>query len=64
MANHDWFFGSNEIELVRSSQVSGNLVDTLYEIADELEASELIRAKVKKAMTYPVILLVVAIGAT
>jgi type II secretory pathway component PulF len=37
------------------------LVDTLYEIADELEASELIRAKVKKAMTYPIILLVVAI---
>lgn len=64
MMNHDWFFGTNEIELVRSSQVSGNLVDTLYEIADELEASELIRAKVKKAMTYPIILLVVAIGAT
>lgn len=64
MTNHDWFFGTNEIELVRSSQVSWNLVDTLYEIADELEASEIMRAKVKKAMTYPVILLIVAVWAT
>lgn len=64
MANHDWFFGANEIELVRSSQVSWNLVDTLYEIADELESSQVMRAKVKKALTYPIILLVVAVWAT
>lgn len=64
MSNHDWFFGTSEIELVRSAQVSGNLVDVLYEISYELESAELVRSKVKKALRYPIILLVVAILAT
>ncbi len=56
MAHHDYFFLIDEIELVRASQVTGNLVETLYDIAEELETAERIRQKVKKALTYPVML--------
>lgn len=63
MSNHDYFFDADEIELVRSSQVAWNLVWTLYDIAEELEEQEAIRQKMKKALTYPIILIVVAIVA-
>lgn len=57
MANHSYFFGSDEVELVRSSQLAWNLVDTLNDIADNLEQSNEISGKVRKALMYPIILL-------
>jgi len=39
MQRHEYFFGIDEVELVRSSQVVWNLVDTLNDIADNLEQS-------------------------
>lgn len=64
MSNHDWFFSTSEVELVRSSQVSWSLIDTLNQIADQLESSEEIRWKIKWALRYPIILLVVALWAS
>lgn len=61
MANHDYFFVIDEIELIRASQVTGNLVETLYDIADELENAEKIRQKIKKALTYPVMLISISV---
>jgi type II secretory pathway component PulF len=63
MQNHDYFFSLDEIELVRSAQVTGNLVEILYDIADELENVERITNKIKKALTYPVMLIGVSIVA-
>lgn len=63
MENHDYFFGVDEIELVRSAQVTGNLVDILYDIAAELENFQQIKEKIKKAMVYPAILIVFSIVA-
>ncbi|HRX64209.1 MAG TPA: type II secretion system F family protein [Candidatus Absconditabacterales bacterium] len=61
MQNHDYFFSIGEIELVRSSQVTGNMISTLYDIADELENSEKIRQKIKKALTYPLMLVGISV---
>ncbi len=61
MGNHDYFFLVDEVELVRSSQVTGNLVETLYDIAEELENIEKINNKIKKALIYPVMLIGISI---
>ena len=47
MERHTYFFGQDEIELVRSSQLAWNLVDTLNDIADNLEQSNEISWKLK-----------------
>ncbi len=61
MSNHSYFFSIDEIELIRASEVTGNLIETLYDIAEELENIEKINQKIKKAMTYPIMLVTVSI---
>lgn len=63
MQRHEYFFGIDEVELVRSSQVVWNLVDTLNDIADNLEQSNEISWRLRKALTYPLILLIWSIVA-
>jgi len=58
---HDYFFNVDDVELVRSSQITGNLVETLYDIADELETTARINQKVSKALTYPIMLLSISL---
>lgn len=60
MKNHDYFFQEEEIALVKSSETMGNLPEILDEIAVELENAERINGKIKKAMTYPIVLIVFA----
>ena len=57
MESQSHFFKSDEIELVRSTEITGNMVQTLEEIADSLESSQEINAKVKKASTYPIMMI-------
>ena len=63
MQKHSYFFGQDEIELVRASQLAWNLVDTLNDIADNLEQSSEISGKLKKALMYPIILFFWSIAA-
>ena len=63
MENHDYFFKEEEIALVRSAESMGNLPEILDEIAIELENSERINGKNKKAMAYPIVLVIFAIVA-
>ncbi len=63
MENHDYFFKEEEIALVRSAEAMGNLPEILDEIAIELEKSERINGKIKKAMAYPIVLIVFAVVA-
>jgi type II secretory pathway component PulF len=63
MENHDYFFKEEEIALVRSAETMGNLPEILDEIAVELENSQRINAKIKKAMAYPIVLIVFAVVA-
>lgn len=57
MESQSYFFNSDEIELIRSTEITGNMVQTLEEIADNLEESQEINAKVKKASTYPAMMI-------
>lgn len=63
MEPYSYFFQSDEIELVRSAQISGNMAQILAQLADELENVQEINQKIKKAMTYPTMVLLIAIGA-
>lgn len=61
MRNHNYFFQEEEIALTKSAETMGNLPEILDEIAIELENSQRINGKIKKAMTYPIVLIVFAI---
>ena len=63
LENHDYFFSLEEREMVKSSELMGNLPATLDRIALDLEQYETIKRKIKSAMTYPVILITVTIVA-
>lgn len=61
MENHDYFFQGEEIALVQSAETMGNLPEILNEIAIELENSQRINGKIKKAITYPIVLIIFAL---
>ncbi|MDR0651608.1 MAG: type II secretion system F family protein [Candidatus Peribacteria bacterium] len=63
MEYHMHFFKSDEIELIRSTEITGNMAKTLEEIADDLEESQSINAKVKKALTYPTLVIIFTVVA-
>ena len=64
METQSYFFNSDEIELIRSTEITGNLTQTLEEIAVNLEESQEINAKVKKAAVYPIMMIWLTIIAT
>lgn len=63
LEEYDYFFWSDEIELVRSAQVTGNMAQVLSQLSDELENTQEINQKISKAMTYPTMVLCMAVGA-
>jgi type IV pilus assembly protein PilC len=63
MEHHPYFFKTDEIELVRSTEITGNMAQTLEEVADDLESSQEINSKIKKALTYPTMVIIVAMVA-
>ncbi len=63
MQNHNYFFTQEEIALIQSAENMGNLPEILEEIAVELENNQKIQAKIKKAITYPIVLIVFAFAA-
>lgn len=60
MWHHDYFFSVEEMELIKSSETIWNMPEVLQNIADELESFQVIRNKMKNAMTYPVVVLIIA----
>src|SRR5215217_385290 len=58
---HPKVFSRLYIEMVRAGEIGGILDGVLLRIADQLEEDQEIRRKVKSAMTYPTIVLVLAI---
>jgi type II secretory pathway component PulF len=61
MENHSYFFKEDEVALVQSAETMGNLPEVLQETADELENTQKINQKIKKAAMYPAILVVFSI---
>jgi type IV pilus assembly protein PilC len=62
MAVHDKVFPKLYIAMVRAGEAAGMLDQVLIRVANMYEADVKLRSKIKSAMTYPVIVLVMAIG--
>ncbi len=60
MMHHSNIFSNLFIGLVRAGEVGGVLDETLDRLAQFLEADLKLRQKIKAAMTYPVLVMVVA----
>jgi type IV pilus assembly protein PilC len=61
LAQHPAYFDDLFISLVDAGEQSGALETLLDKIATYKEKTEALRTKIKKAMTYPIIVLVVAV---
>jgi general secretion pathway protein F len=59
LAKHEGAFDNLFISMVRSGEMAGNLEEVLSRLADFMESAAKLRAKVKGAMIYPVIMIVV-----
>jgi type IV pilus assembly protein PilC len=62
MAVHDKVFPKLFIAMVRAGEAAGMLDQVLLRVAAMFEADVKLRAKIKSAMTYPVIVFIMAIG--
>jgi len=61
LAKHPETFPPIMINMIRAGEVGGFLDEVLVSIAENFEASVQLRGKVKSAMTYPVVVFVIAI---
>ncbi len=62
LAKHPKAFDTLFVSMVRSGETAGNLEQVLSRLADFMESAADLKAKVKGAMIYPVIMLVVGAG--
>jgi len=58
---HPKVFSRLYVEMVRAGEIGGNLDGALLRIADQLEKDQELRRKIKSAMSYPMVVLVLAI---
>ena len=61
LERHPKVFSRLYVEMVRAGEIGGLLDGVLLRVADQLEKDQDLRRKVKSAMTYPVVVLVLAI---
>lgn len=61
MKRHQYVFGIDEIALIKSAEAMGNMPEVLEQVSIELENTDEIKQKIKKAMTYPSVLIVFTI---
>ena len=60
---HPKVFSRLYVEMVRAGEIGGILDGVLLRVADQLENDQELRRKIKSAMTYPLVVLVLAIMA-
>ncbi len=63
LAKHPKVFNRLYVEMVRAGEIGGILDEVLLRIASQLEQDQELRRKVKSAMTYPTVVLILAIVA-
>ncbi|WP_047866039.1 type II secretion system F family protein [Rubrobacter aplysinae] len=61
LGKHPKVFNRLYVEMVKAGEVGGILDDVLLRIAGQLEKDQELRRKVKSAMTYPLVVLVLAV---
>lgn len=62
MARHPAIFSTFYLRILKFGEVTGGMARSLHQLADNLEKNKVMRDKVKSALVYPVISLVMAIG--
>jgi type IV pilus assembly protein PilC len=62
MSSHPYCFDNVFVALVRAGEQSGNLTEVLDELSENLKWQDEMNSQAKKAMIYPVIVLVVIVG--
>ena len=62
MANHTYCFDNVFVALVRAGEQSGTLTEVLDELSENLKWQDEIASQAKKAMVYPMIVIVVIVG--
>ncbi|MCA9383858.1 type II secretion system F family protein [Candidatus Dojkabacteria bacterium] len=58
---HELIFDELQLSLITAGEQSGNLVEIMEQIADDMEKSNEVRNKVRGALIYPVIVILTAI---
>ncbi len=61
LAKHPKVFNRLYVEMVRAGEIGGILDGVLLRVADQLEKDQELRRKVKSAMTYPTVVLIMAL---
>jgi type IV pilus assembly protein PilC len=64
LAKHPRIFNKLYVYLVKAGEVSGNLDGILDRIADYQEKQEALKGKLKSAMTYPAVVMFIALAVT
>ncbi len=62
MSSHEDVFGRLYTSLIKAGEASGNLEEIFMRLADTMEAESNFKGKVKGAMIYPIIIVLVMIG--
>lgn len=63
-AKHKKIFNSMFINMVKAGEVSGNLDETLDRLGDHFEKQHYTRQKIKSAMSYPIVVGIIAVAVT
>ena len=64
LARYPRYFDNLYVNMTKAGEAGGQLEQSLTRLAEFLEKSEKIKNKVKSAMTYPIVVMFVAIGIT
>src|SRR5258706_3256293 len=62
MASHSYCFDNVFVALVRAGEQSGQMTEVLDELSENLKWQDEISGQAKKAMVYPILVLVVIVG--
>src|ERR687898_2350145 len=64
LEKHPKVFSRLYVEMVKAGEIGGILDGVLLRVADQLEKDQDLRRKIRSAMTYPIVVLILAILAT
>ncbi|MBQ9726382.1 MAG: type II secretion system F family protein [Kiritimatiellae bacterium] len=64
LAQHPKTFDNLYVNMAKAGEAGGSLNESLNRLADFLEKGQKLKSKIKSAMTYPTVVLVIALGIT